>query len=135
MRAKAASLIAGPCVAVLIARAAIAGPGMALELNRLEPLAGACGMHLVLENATPAVHADLQLDLVVFGPDGVVARRVTLDASPVRAHKTSVFAFDVGDLACSAFGRVLLNDITGCGVADCVTPMAVSSRSGVELVK
>jgi len=123
-----------------LAGGSAAADGLGLELNRLEALEQGCRLHLVLENSTPQRYAPFQLDLVVFDGDGVVARRLSLDAAPVRAGKTSVYAFDVPDFSCERFGRVLLNDVTACGVdggeaGDCVGAVAVSSRAGVELIK
>ena len=127
-------------LALLCAGAARASEPITVELNRLQDLAPGCRMHLVIANPGDRRLDTFQLDLVLFGPDGVVVRRVALDASPLRAHKTSVYAFDVPDLACGGFGRVLLNDVAGCGAKgdparDCVSAIAVSSRAGVELVK
>ena len=111
-----------------------------LELNRLEPLKTGCRMHMVLGNSSDIRYAGFRLDLVIFGKDGVVALRTILDASPLRASKTSVHAFDVATLGCEQFGRMLLNDVVDCRTAgapvdDCVSSVSVASRAGVELLK
>jgi len=111
----------------------------ALELNRLQAVDAGCRLHVVVSNPEPRRHDTFQLDLVVFDGDGVIARRIALDASPVRPNKTSVYAFDVEGLDCQRIGKLLLNDVIGCttsdGGADCVAAVAVSSRAGVDFVK
>ncbi|MHC5021723.1 MAG: Tat pathway signal sequence domain protein [Planctomycetota bacterium] len=113
--------------------------GPSLELNRLEGVEGGCRMHLVVSNTTERRHDSFKLDLVVFDGEGVIARRVALDVSPVRPNKTSVYAFDVDGLDCSGVGRVLLNDVLGCTAAgdgaDCASAVTLSSRAGADFVK
>lgn len=127
-------------LAVLLFPGAGSAAGVTLELNRLEPLKAGCRMHMVLGNTSGARYSSYRIDLVIFGKDGVVARRTILDASPLRESKTSVHAFDVAALGCEGFGRVLLNDVVECRTAkgpvdDCVSMVSVSSRAGVELTK
>ena len=99
-----------------------------------------CRLHVVVSNPLDVRHDRFALDLVVFDSDGVIARRVALETAPVRARKTSVYAFDVKDLACERIGRLLLNDVLGCTLpegsdADCVSGVSVSSRAGVAFEK
>lgn len=119
------------------ASTALAADDIGLELNKLEATAEGCRIHVVVANGTPKAFDKYVLDLVMFDKDGVVARRAAVDVSPVRASKTSVYAFNVTDLACESFGKVLLNDVTGCGseAADCTAAVSVSSRAGIDLIK
>ena len=109
-------------------------PGAAVELNRLEPRAEGCRIWLALRNPTPQPHDKLRLDLVLFGRDGVVARRMVVDAGQLPADKTMVRIFDTPGLPCEGIGTVLLNDIPSCGAAPCLAHFATASRvPGVAL--
>jgi hypothetical protein len=111
-----------------------------IELNRLEEREASCRVHLVLENAAESGFVGYKLDLVLFGPDGIIARRIAVDVAPLRPRKTSVKVFDVDGLACGGIGSVLVNDVLDCRsaageIADCVESLAVSSRAGVNFSK
>src|SRR3546814_7646809 len=64
-------------------------PHLAIELNKLETVGEgpACRVYLVFQNTTPQDFEKLRLDLVVFGTDGVVAKRLSVDAAPLPASK------------------------------------------------
>jgi hypothetical protein len=129
--------------AVLAARAPPAGAQsdlLHIELNRLEERGAGCRVHLVLENTSPRAYTSYRLDLVVFGADGVIARRLALETAPLRARKTMVKEFELADLTCKQVGRVLLNDVSQCAsgagdVDDCISATRVSSRGSVAFVK
>jgi hypothetical protein len=111
-----------------------------IELNRLEERNDGCRVHLVLENSSPHAYSSYRLDLVIFASDGVIARRLALEAAPLRANKTMVKEFELSGLACRRVGRVLLNDISACASAagdmdDCVATTRVSSRASASFVK
>ena len=125
---------------VLGAPALAAAGGPSIELNRLEPREDGCRVHLVLANDGPEVYSAYRLDLVIFGADGVIARRLALDTAPLRAHKTSVKAFDLRNLACANVSRILLNDVSDCAtdehvLSDCVSAASLSSRADATFVK
>ncbi|GAB4185298.1 MAG: hypothetical protein OHK0024_25470 [Thalassobaculales bacterium] len=113
---------------------------VSLELNKLEDQSGNCRVYLVFNNKSAEGYEGLKLDLVLFGQDGVVSRRLALEAGPLRAAKTTVKLFEVAGLPCPAIGQVLLNDVTDCKsagkeIADCLPRLAVNSRTSVPLVK
>src|SRR5690606_19545401 len=106
----------------------------AIELNRLEARPEGCRVWLLLRNPTADAHEKLRLDLLLFGRDGVIARRMLVDAGPLPAGKTMARIFDAARLPCEEIGSVLLNDIPACGVEDCLGRFATSSRApGVAL--
>ena len=125
------------------ANAATAGSqtaGVGLELNRLEPLDGACRAYVVLQNDTASTFRTFRYDLVVFDADGIVTRRLALETAPLSAGKTSLKVFDLADLACEGIGRILVNDILECadqsgGRTDCLALVRPSTRSDVSLIK
>jgi hypothetical protein len=88
-----------------------------LQLNKLEPLpedGPGCRVFFVVRNLNAEPIRQLRLDLVLFGTDGVIARRLALDLAPLAAHKTSVRLFDLKGLPCDEIGRVLINDVLAC---------------------
>ncbi len=119
---------------------AVEAVGVRVELNRLEPLDDACRVYLVLANGTAEAFDAFKLDLVLFDTDGVIARRLAVEAAPLRAQKTSVKLFDLDALPCDRIGTVLLNDVLACNsasgpVADCVARIETASRASAQLVK
>jgi len=110
-----------------------AGSPIGLELNRLEPINNACRAWLLLRNPGEAAVDPLRLDLLMFGRDGVIARRLALDVGPLPAGKTMARIFDLAGLDCGAVGSVLLNDLLACGADDaaraaCLPRLALASR-------
>lgn len=115
-------------------------PGVRLELNKLEDQPGGCRVYLVFDNATTTSFDGYKLDLVLFGRDGVIARRLAVEASPLKAQKTSVKLFDVAGLPCGDIGTVLINDVLACRSAgeeraDCIATLALASRTAAALKK
>jgi hypothetical protein len=117
--------------------AAMAQPQQAslrIELNRLEAQQQGCRVWLVVGNSSSDALDSFRLDLVLFGRDGVVARRVAVEAGPLPAEKTSVRLFDLAGLPCDGVGMVLLNDLLACNGteaparASCLGRLAVASR-------
>lgn len=131
--------------AILIACAplkeAVAGQsGVALELNDARTVRSACIGSFVLKNGLGHTLDRFQLDLFVFGDDGVIKLRSNIDLAPLRANKTTVISFRILSAPCAEVSRILVNDIPLCrsedGVArDCLTDLAVSSRNRIQLAK
>ncbi len=133
------SLLVGAIIVAYIAPAFAAG-SLRIELNKLEPQDGACRANLVFENRTGASFSNLTLDLVMFDSEGVIAKRLAVNAAPLPAEKTSVKLFDIEGLACANIGRILINDALDCvdeggEISECVTRIEPSSRSQAPLIK
>lgn len=132
-------VVAMPLAAQTAAREAM--PAMiSLELNRLEPIDGACRIYFVLQNRSASSFDKLTLELVSFGPDGLVGQRLGIDLAPLRAGKTVVKLFDLPGGSCDRVQRLLVNDMPACmldgaPVDDCLDRLQVSSRAPVELFK
>lgn len=136
--------IVGSLAAAVLATAPVGPAGAAeplgIELNRLEEREGSCRVYLVMSNPSPRSYEALKLDLVLFGTDGVIARRVAVDTAPLRPAKTTVKLFDVNGLPCAGIGSVLLNDVIECrgtdvSTADCVASVQPSTRASVAFTK
>ena len=108
-----------------------------IELNKLETLpaaaptataaptaaapAGGRG-YFVINNNDADTLTQLRLDLVMFGTDGVIARRVALDLGPLPGKKTGVRLFDLTGQSCDGIGKVLINDVLECQSAPAGQP-------------
>lgn len=122
-------------------------PPLTLELNKLEPIAaapgggGGCRAYLVATNPEGGARLEvLRLDLVLFGTDGVIARRIALDVGPVAPGRTQVRPFELRDLPCDSIGQILVNDTMLCKVGgadrtDCIDRIRTASRVTTKLVK
>jgi hypothetical protein len=113
---------------------------LAIQLNKLEADGDTCRAYIVLENRSDLSLEALRLDLVMFDVDGVIARRLAVDAAPLAAGRTSVRVFGISGLACDNIGRVLLNDVLACADAegeraDCMDRIAPESIAGVPFIK
>jgi hypothetical protein len=119
---------------------ALAGD-LSLDLNKLESQKGSCRVTMVVVNGRPVPADTLRADLVMFGPDGVVAKRLAVDLGPVAAGKTTVRAFDIAGLACEGIGSILLNDLPACHFAGetegprCLDTLTVDSKAGTRFFK
>ncbi|MDQ0391581.1 hypothetical protein [Labrys monachus] len=128
-------------VALAAPLSAMAGD-LSLDLNKLESRNGSCRVTMVVVNGRPAAADALRADLVMFGQDGVVAKRLAVDLGPVPAGKTIVRAFDIAGLDCQGIGSILLNDLPAChfageaeGPPRCLDTLAVESKAGTRFFK
>ncbi|ODA68242.1 hypothetical protein A7A08_00059 [Methyloligella halotolerans] len=113
---------------------------LSMELNKLETQGNACRTYLVFKNETGSSFKTLKLDLVVFGADGIVSKRLAVEAAPLAADKTSLKVFDIGDVTCDKVGQLLLNDVTACAdengeIDECIAKLDLKSRGDVEFTK
>jgi hypothetical protein len=131
------SKVAAVALAWLIPQFAVAA--LNVELNKLEPRGDACRLYLVFVNDTARDFSAFKLDLVLFGQEGVIAKRLAVDAAPLKARKTSVRLFDLPQIDCAGIARILVNDVLECrvgsqDVSECQSMVTVSSRAEVELL-
>lgn len=126
-------------LAVLPMLAAAQVGGVTVELNKLEQVDNACRAYLVTQNLTDIHFDSLQLDIVMFDNDGIVAKRLAVEIAPMAPGKTSLKVFDIAGLPCDKIGQLLLNDVIQCrddkGVrTDCLSLVRVSSRDKVAFI-
>ncbi|GAC1345397.1 MAG: hypothetical protein NVSMB18_25040 [Acetobacteraceae bacterium] len=122
-------------------------PALMLDLNKLEPVPAAqggvasCRAYLVANNPEGGPRVEqLRLDLVLFGTDGVIVRRIALDVGPVPPGRTQVRPFELRDQPCEGIGQVLVNDVMLCKIGgadrtDCLDRLRLSSRVGAKFAK
>ncbi len=111
-----------------------------VELNKLEPVDGACRVYLLLHNATETSFDKLQIELVSFEPNGEIGQRIAVDLAPLQAGRTVVRLFDLPKVDCRQIAKVLLNDVIACspapaGAPSCLDELQPSSRAGPEFWK
>lgn len=117
-----------------------AGPGVQVELNKLETHDGVCRAYLVLENRTESDFASLQLDLVTFDTAGIVARHLAVEMAPLPRAKTRLRVFDAAAQPCEKVARLLLNDVIACADGtgtrqDCLALLSTANRGTVPFIK
>lgn len=114
--------------------------GLDIELNKLADEESGCSAYLVFNNTSDKRYSSYQLDLFLLDGEGIIQRRLTVEAAPLRAKKTSIKVFTIPEQKCESIGRVMLNDITACKsgdamMEDCIDSANVSSRTSAEFVK
>ena len=113
--------------------------GVSIELNKLEPNGEACRAYLMVKNAGASAFESLKLDLVMFDRDGVVAKRLAVQAAPLPVGKTSLKVFDIAGHDCAGIGSILLNDVLACEPSPeadgCLGLIAASARGEVPFIK
>lgn len=119
--------------------AVAAADNIEIELNKLEDKDNSCRAYLVFKNQTDSHFNEFKLDLVMFGADGIISRRLAVDSSPLRSNKTSVKLFDIEGQSCEAISLILINDVLSCRDeyerSDCVDLIEASSKGNVSFVK
>ena len=101
-----------------------------IELNTAETADNRCRMNFVVENKADAALDSMKLDIVAFGIDGGIMRRLIAEMGPVRPQKTIVKSYLV-EAECKAIGALLVNDVTHCApapAAACLDGLTLSSR-------
>lgn len=130
------NLIAAALVVAGVAAAARAEPATEIELNRLEAHEGGCQASLVARNPGAVAHDSLRLDVVLFDRDGVILKRLAVEAGPLPAAKTMVKGFIAEGVRCEDIGSALLNDVLSCGgAAPCLDAVAVSARPPLSFTR
>ena len=115
--------------------AALADGAIRLDLNRLDPVEGACRLVLVAENPGEQPVEGLVLEAVLFDRAGRVSMLTLLDLQDLPAGRMRVRSFDLAGLDCDDLGRMLVNG-TVCTPADaaaCGQDLALSAQVDVEL--
>lgn len=139
--ARIRTLLSGLLLAAFAAAlpsAALANDDLALELNKLEPAGANCQAYFLIAEKAGKPLQSLKADLIIFGKDGGIAKRLIAEMGPVRSRKTSVKIFAI-DVACAEIAGVLLNDVASCAPdatpEACLDRLALSSRLDIRFYK
>ena len=133
-------MVAAACLAITPVRAE--PPKIALELNKLEPGEKGCRLYMMVSNGAEIAYPTYQLDLVLFQPDGVIAKRLGMDIGPLKPGKRSLKLFDLDGLPCERIGSMLINDVLECKaeagalpVGECLAGLTPSALGNVKISK
>jgi len=125
-------------LAVIAPSIAAAADVVRIELNTTESVQNRCRSTFVIENKSERQIESLKLDLVVFGTDNTMQRRMVVELGPVRRSKTIVRTYEI-ERDCAQIGAILVNDVAACAPGDpgtCLDELALSSRSAdIKLYK
>jgi hypothetical protein len=113
---------------------------ISVEINKLEAQDKGCRAYVVVGNGSATPYQSLKLDLVVFGTDGVIAKRIALDLAPLKAAKRTVKLFDLEAIACDSVGSLLVNDVLDCRTeagpaSDCLARLKLTSLTKAQITK
>jgi hypothetical protein len=112
-----------------------AEPRLSLELNRIDPLDGACRLTFMARNGLGADLAALALETVLIDAEGQVDRLTLFDFGTLPDGIPRVRQFDIPGLSCDRLGRVLINGVAECdGVDGCADTLELTSRVDVEVI-
>ena len=108
----------------------VAEEKVSVQLNSVENADNRCRLYFVIENKSQVGIESMKLDLVAFGGDGGILRRLIVEMGPLRPSKTMVRAFAV-DAECGHIGALLVNDVVACTPGEpgvCLDGLGLSSR-------
>ena len=133
-------LALGTATGLAAGASAQAKSGIAIELNKLEPIEGSCRAYFVVRPEGTTEYKEFKMELLVFDTGGIIQKWLAIDAAPLRAGKTSVKLFDVSGVGCDKIGSILLNDVTACAdaggeIAGCVDRIAPTSKAKATFYK
>ena len=132
------SLTGAALALFLMPAAAAAKDDLRLEFNKFETANGTCQAYFLIEEQAGKPLQSLKADLIVFGKDGGIAKRLIAEMGPIRSKKTSVKIFAI-DVPCAEVSGVLLNDVASCTPdatpETCLDRLVVSSRLAIRFYK
>ncbi|MFP6773372.1 MAG: hypothetical protein VCE74_13720 [Alphaproteobacteria bacterium] len=110
---------------------------LTLELNKVTDSPQGCLATLLIGNKLERNLDRFRLDLVLFNGKGVLFDRVLIDLAPLPRGRTTVASFPLVPGTCTGVSRILLQDVPACRAEgqkemDCLSGIAVSSRTGIE---
>ena len=109
-------------------------PRLSVELNRIDPLDGACRLTFLAENTLGTDLDGLALETVLIDRDGRVERLTLFDFGALPDGVPRVRQFDIPGLDCAGLGQVLVNGVADCSHAAGCDPLHLLSRTDVEVI-
>ncbi len=111
--------------------------GLTLELNKVADGPQGCLATVLIGNRLGRTLDRFRLDLVLFNGKGVLFDRILIDLAPLPHGRTTVASFPLVQGACIGVSRILLQDVPACRTdgrkdLDCLSDLAVSSRTGID---
>ncbi|MGM0561681.1 MAG: Tat pathway signal sequence domain protein [Pseudomonadota bacterium] len=108
-----------------------------LELNKLEQVDQTCRAYMLFENDSGSDFDQFRLDLVLFDAEGVISRRIAIEAAPLETGRSTVKFFDFTEQQCDTIDRMLVNGVSPCADAsgereDCNDILNLANRTDVD---
>lgn len=108
---------------------------LVLELNRIDPLDGACRLTFLTHNTLGTDLDALSVETVLIDTEGRVERLTLFDFGALPDGVPRVRQFDIPGLACEGLGRVLINGVATCSPGEaCAAGLELSTRTSVEVI-
>ena len=113
--------------------------GLAVELNTIEDVEGACRLTFLVENETGATIDSVSFQLVFFDSEGGVAALKVYDFGELPASRPRVRRFVFKESNCGMIGHTLINGVSSCVIGGsesdvCADTLTLRSRTDVELL-
>lgn len=111
--------------------------GVTLELNKLEQVDQTCRAYMLFKNDSGSNFEQFRLDLVLFDAEGVISRRIAIEAAPLETGRSTVKFFDFSEQQCEGIDRMLVNGVSPCADAsgereDCADILNLANRTEIE---
>lgn len=111
--------------------------GVTLELNKLEQVDQTCRAYMLFKNDSGSDFEQFRLDLVLFDAEGVISRRIAIEAAPLETGRSTVKFFDFSEQQCEGIDRMLVNGVSPCADAsgereDCTDILNLANRTEIE---
>ena len=124
------------CLSALLLSAPASAQGsegrLSVDLNRIDPLEGACRLTFMAENALGADLTALSLETVLIDTAGRVDRLTLFEFGVLPDGVPRVRQFDIPGLSCERLGRVLINGVAACSAgAACAEGLELTTRTDV----
>ncbi|MEM1007189.1 MAG: hypothetical protein AAGB28_04155 [Pseudomonadota bacterium] len=123
----------------LLASAATAQQnGLSIELNTHEQADSGCQLTFVANTSIAGGVEKVVFETVLFNTDGGVDLLTLFDFGAIPAGSPRVRQFILPNTQCVEIGKILINGVQTCSVADqnpgiCSTGLSLSSRTNVEM--
>jgi hypothetical protein len=123
------------CLAAMPAISQEADGRLSIELNRIDPLDGACRLTFLVENGLGEDIDGLSLETVLIDANGRVERLTLFEFGVLPNATPRVRQIDIGGVSCDALARVLINGVAACSAgAACAEALDLSSRTDIEVI-
>ncbi len=111
---------------------------LSIELNTQDQVEKGCQLTFVASTDISGGIDKVVLETVLFSPEGSVDLLTLFDFAAIPADRPRVRQFILPNMQCDGIGKILINGIQTCSVADhhpaiCDAELSVSSRTNVEI--
>ncbi len=111
---------------------------LSIELNTQDQVEKGCQLTFVASTDISGGIDKVVLETVLFSPEGSVDLLTLFDFAAIPADRPRVRQFILPNMQCDGIGKILINGVQTCSVADqdpaiCDTGLSVSSRTNVEI--